>query len=189
MTEREKMLRGEQFETLDPQLSEDRRRAAALLSRLNALSMDAPGYREALGELLPHASDECLIRPPFYCDYGYSLFIGRGVFINFNCVMLDGAPIRIGDHVLIGPAVQIYTFTDGFRAAPPPGRKLSSGRDRRRLLDRRRGDSLSGRPDRASLGRRRRQRRGARRRAGRRRGRQSGPCRPPAEITAGNEFI
>ena len=50
MTEREKMLRGEQFETLDPQLSEDRRRAAALLSRLNALSMDAPGYREALGE-------------------------------------------------------------------------------------------------------------------------------------------
>ncbi len=41
----------------------------------------------------------------------YSLFIGRGVFINFNCVMLDGAPIRIGDHVLIGPAVQIYTFT------------------------------------------------------------------------------
>ena len=98
MTEREKMLRGEQFETLDPQLSEDRRRAAALLSRLNALSMDAPGYREALGELLPHASDECL-------------FIGRGVFINFNCVMLDGAPIRIGDHVLIGPAVQIYTFT------------------------------------------------------------------------------
>ena len=103
MTEREKMLRGEQFETLDPQLSEDRRRAAALLSRLNALSMDASGYREALGELLPHASDECLIRPPFYCDYGYSLFIGRGVFINFNCVMLDGAPIRIGDHVLIGP--------------------------------------------------------------------------------------
>ncbi len=73
--------------------------------------MDAPGYREALGELLPHASDESLIRPPFYCDYGYSLFIGRGVFINFNCVMLDGAPIRIGDHVLIGPAVQIYTFT------------------------------------------------------------------------------
>ena len=117
MTEREKMLRGEQFETLDPQLSEDRRRAAALLSRLNALSMDAPGYREALGELLPHASDECLIRPPFYCDYGYSLFIGRGVFINFNCVMLDGAPIRIGDHVLIGPAVQIYTFTHPSSAA------------------------------------------------------------------------
>ena len=109
MTEREKMLRGEQFETLDPQLSEDRRRAAALLSRLNALSMDAPGYREALGELLPHASDECLIRPPFYCDYGYSLFIGRGVFINFNCVMLDGAYIRIGDNVKIGPACQIYT--------------------------------------------------------------------------------
>lgn len=191
MTEREKMLRGEQFETLDPQLSEDRRRAAALLSRLNALSMDAPGYREALGELLPHASDECLIRPPFYCDYGYSLFIGRGVFINFNCVMLDGCadPHRRPCADRACRADLHLHPPDGFRAAPPPGRKLSSGRDRRRLLDRRRGDSLSGRPDRASLGRRRRQRRGARRRAGRRRGRQSGPCRPPAEITAGNEFI
>ena len=36
--------------------------------------------------------------------------MGEGGFINYNCVMLDGAPIRIGKHVLIGPAVQIYTF-------------------------------------------------------------------------------
>ena len=51
-----------------------------------------------------------LIRPPFFCDYGYNIYIGEGGFINFNCVMLDGAPIRIGNNVLIGPAVQIYTF-------------------------------------------------------------------------------
>lgn len=45
-----------------------------------------------------------------FCDYGYNIYIGEGGFINFNCVMLDGAPIRIGNNVLIGPAVQIYTF-------------------------------------------------------------------------------
>lgn len=110
MTEREKMLAGEPFETFDPELSEDRNRAAALLRRFNALSMQAPEYRPTLSALLPHASQRCKIRPPFYCDYGYSLHIGDNVFINYNCVMLDGAPIRIGNHVLIGPAVQIYTF-------------------------------------------------------------------------------
>ena len=74
MTEREKMLRGEQFETLDPQLSEDRRRAAALLSRLNALSMDAPGYREALGELLlGHAAGLAVRFDGFAYRHGGSL--------------------------------------------------------------------------------------------------------------------
>lgn len=48
-----------------PATERDRRRAAALLGRLNALSMDASGHRDTLGELLPHASDECPIRPPF----------------------------------------------------------------------------------------------------------------------------
>ena len=109
MTEREKMLRGEQFETLDPQLSEDRRRAAALLSRLNALSMDAPGYREALGELLPHASDECLIRPPFYCDYGFHIEVGENFFANYNCTIIDVAKVKIGDNCQLAPNVAIYT--------------------------------------------------------------------------------
>ena len=72
MTEREKMLRGEQFETLDPQLSEDRRRAAALLSGLNALSMDAPALRGARRQG-PSARTKSLL-VAFFCDYGYSSF-------------------------------------------------------------------------------------------------------------------
>lgn len=111
MTERERMMAGMPFRTLDEQLAADRAHAARRMLRLNSLSIASPEYRDALSELLPHASSECLIRPPFHCDYGYSIHIGDGGFINFNCVMLDGAPIRIGSHVLIGPAVQIYTFT------------------------------------------------------------------------------
>lgn len=111
MTEKEKMIAGEPFETMDRQLAEERRLASERLGRLNALSIDAEGYRKAMAELMPNAAADCLVRPPFHCDYGYNLYIGSEGFINFDCVILDGAPVRIGNHVLIGPAVQIYTFT------------------------------------------------------------------------------
>ena len=48
------------------------------------------------------------VRPPFHCDYGYNIRLGRGTFINFGCVFLDVAPIVLGDNCQIGPAVQIY---------------------------------------------------------------------------------
>lgn len=49
-----------------------------------------------------------MIRPPFYCDYGYNISLGSNVFMNFNCVILDVCPVSIGDDCQIGPAVQIY---------------------------------------------------------------------------------
>ncbi len=49
------------------------------------------------------------MQPPFFCDYGTNIELGERVFFNFNCVVLDVCPVRIGDFTLIGPAVQIYT--------------------------------------------------------------------------------
>ena len=98
MTAKEQMIAGLPFDTHDETLAQERAYAARILQKLNAIT------------ILPNASAQCMIRPPFFCDYGYNLYIGEGGFINYNCVMLDGAPIRIGNHVLIGPAVQIYTF-------------------------------------------------------------------------------
>ena len=49
------------------------------------------------------------IRAPFYCDYGFNIHIGDRAFINFDCVFLDLAPIRIGDRTLLGPKVQLLT--------------------------------------------------------------------------------
>ncbi len=51
------------------------------------------------------------LEPPFYCDYGSNISLGAGVFFNFNCVILDVCRVEIGDNVLFGPAVQIYTAT------------------------------------------------------------------------------
>ncbi|MFZ4628687.1 MAG: sugar O-acetyltransferase, partial [Blastocatellia bacterium] len=57
------------------------------------------------------------IELPFFCDYGENIHLGDGVFINYNCVLLDDNRIEVGDHVLIGPAVQIYTATHPLLAA------------------------------------------------------------------------
>jgi maltose O-acetyltransferase len=66
--------------------------------------------REALlGERFAAVGEGATIRPPFHCDYGYNISLGRGVFLNFNCVILDVVEVVIGDGTQIGPGVQILT--------------------------------------------------------------------------------
>ena len=57
------------------------------------------------------------MQPPFYCDYGLNIELGERVFFNFNCVVLDVCPVRIGDFTLFGPAVQILTPMHPFNAS------------------------------------------------------------------------
>lgn len=66
-------------------------------------------YRQVIEELIPHFPKTSTICPPFVCDHGTGIVIGENVFINHNCVMLDGGYIRIGNHTLIGPNSQFYT--------------------------------------------------------------------------------
>ena len=58
-------------------------------------------------ERLAVVGEGALIRPPFHCDYGFNISLGAGVFLNFNCVILDVVAVSIGDGAQIGPAVQI----------------------------------------------------------------------------------
>lgn len=110
-TEKAKMLAGELYDPLDPQLDAERRRARDLCQRLNDSSeADKDERLRILAELFGRATD-AWIQPPFHCDYGSSISLGRKVFFNFNCVVLDVTAVTIGDYVLFGPAVQIYTAT------------------------------------------------------------------------------
>lgn len=112
------MLAGELYDPLDPQLSAERRRARLLIKLLNATSDDQQEDRARLiRELIPAAGEGIWIEPPFYCDYGSNITLGDRVFFNFNCVVLDVAPVRIGAGVLFGPAVQIYAATHPLSAA------------------------------------------------------------------------
>ena len=109
-TEKERMLRGELYMATDEELSAERRKARLLTKRLNDSSDEEQGLRlQLLKDLIPQQGANLWIEPPFFCDYGYNIKVGDGVFFNFNCTLLDVMPITIGNAVLIGPSVQIYT--------------------------------------------------------------------------------
>jgi len=102
---RERMLRGDLFK-VDDALLQELVRAEELCARFNAGADKA-----ILRELLREIGVDVVIRRPFYCDYGSQISIGAGTFINFGCVMLDGAPIRIGEACQLAPRVQLLTAT------------------------------------------------------------------------------
>ncbi len=111
-TEKEKMLRSELYNAADPQLVSERRRARDLLRQLNATLETTPAGRQALlAELFGAVGDNVELQPPFFCDYGRNITLGDNVYFNFNCSILDPAPVRIGNDVMFGPNVQIYTAT------------------------------------------------------------------------------
>ncbi|WP_423149671.1 sugar O-acetyltransferase [Rubrolithibacter danxiaensis] len=111
-TEKEKMLNGELYDALDPQLSDERVSARLWLKRLNDAREDEVEERvRILKELIPDAGEGLWIQTPFYCDYGYNIEVGEKVFFNFNCVVLDVMKVKIGSRTLFGPNVQIYTAT------------------------------------------------------------------------------
>jgi maltose O-acetyltransferase len=111
-TEKEKMLAGELYNAVDPELVAWRRRCRLLLNRLNVSRDDETELRrELLLELLGAQAAHLWLEPPFYCDYGSNIRLGQNVFFNFNCVILDVAPVTIGDNVMFGPNVQVYTAT------------------------------------------------------------------------------
>ena len=105
-SEKQKMLAGELYAAWDAELVAERARAAKLLARYNA--SEPEGRKAILRDLLGGCGEGVNVRPSFQCDYGYNIQLERGVFLNFNCVLLDVMPIRIGEGTQIGPAVQIY---------------------------------------------------------------------------------
>ncbi|WP_132054280.1 sugar O-acetyltransferase [Pseudocnuella soli] len=117
-TEKEKMLAGELYDALDPELSADRLKTRLLIKALNDSAENEPEKRaDVLKELIPSAGAGLWIQPPFYCDYGYNIELGEKVFFNFNCVVLDVCAVKIGSRTLFGPNVQIYTATHPMDAA------------------------------------------------------------------------
>jgi maltose O-acetyltransferase len=116
-TEREKMLAGELYDPLDPELVAARVRTRDLCQALNATrEREDDTRRRILVELFGAGGGDVWMQPPFFCDYGSNIFLGKRVFFNFNCIVLDVCEVRIGDFTLFGPAVQIYTATHPLEA-------------------------------------------------------------------------
>ena len=110
MNEQAKMLAGKLYTAQDPQLAEEHRRALRLTRRYNMTGEDQTEEREALmQELLGSVGEDVVIMPPFRCDYGTQIEIGDHFFANYDCLFLDVCSIKIGDHVMLGPRVCLYT--------------------------------------------------------------------------------
>jgi maltose O-acetyltransferase len=117
-SEKEKMLAGELYQASDPELVEERLQARKLMQLLNSSAPTESENRVSLlRKLVGKAGKNPWIEVPFYCDYGYNIQMGEDCFFNFNCVVLDVCKVTLGDRVLIGPAVQLYTATHPLDAA------------------------------------------------------------------------
>jgi len=109
-TNKEKMLAGELYQSFDQILSNERQVVQKLLYRLNQLEPDNFKEKsEILSLIFNCLGKNVFIELPFRCDYGYNISIGKNFFANYNCTFLDSASIKIGDHVLFGPNVSLYT--------------------------------------------------------------------------------
>lgn len=115
-TEKEKMLAGELYDPLEPELSRERDRCRDLCLLLNATREDQKQERQSILTELFGRETDAWVQPPFFCDYGTNISMGTKVFFNFNCVVLDCARVTIGDNVLFAPSVQIYTATHPINA-------------------------------------------------------------------------
>jgi len=104
------MLAGELYDPMDAELVDARARARNLCLELNASREEQQGERRRiLTELFGSGGETVWMQPPFFCDYGSNIELGERVFFNFNCVVLDVCPVKIGSFTLFGPAVQILT--------------------------------------------------------------------------------
>jgi maltose O-acetyltransferase len=104
------MLRGDPYLANHPDLLLERKQCRLLCERFNATSFAETAARRAiLDELLGYLGHDAEVMAPFQCDYGYHISVDARTFINYGLVVLDGAPVKIGEDVQIGPNVQLLT--------------------------------------------------------------------------------
>ncbi len=106
MSELENMRAGLPFNSLDIELRLLREKARLACGKYN--SHPSKGNFKHVSRLFEKMGS-AVIEPGFQCDYGIHICVGDNFYANFNCVMLDSAHINIGDDVLLGPGVHIYT--------------------------------------------------------------------------------
>lgn len=101
---------GIMYNDLTPELIKARENTVLLSNRYNASFGKPQGERETiLRELLGSVGERAHFEPTFRCEFGNQITIGNNFYANFDCVLLDGGGIEIGDDVLFGPRVGIYT--------------------------------------------------------------------------------
>lgn len=111
-TEKEKMINGELYFPADQELVKDRERARRLVRSFNHTDETDYETRTALLKgLFGSTGERIYIESNFRCDYGYNIHVGENFYANFDCTILDGGTVTIGNNCMIAPGVHIYTNT------------------------------------------------------------------------------
>lgn len=108
-SEKEKMISGKNYDGSDSQLVAERLLARKLCHQFNQTCPTNIQKRESIIDKLINIKKPYHIESNFNCDYGYNLHVGKNFYANFNCTILDTAPVVIKDNVLLGPNVSIFT--------------------------------------------------------------------------------
>ena len=109
LTEFQKMRSQQLYYYSDQEVDDSIRHAQELCARMTCMTVYDPNYRPMIEELIPGIDKSSVIIPPFHIDHGTGITIGPDTFINYNCTILDGAYVKIGRHVLMGPNCSLYT--------------------------------------------------------------------------------
>lgn len=121
LTELEKLEAGLEYDFSDPEVAARKARAAKLCQEFNAIDATDPDAQTAkIREIVGSCGDRVSVQANFNCDYGKNIHLGEDFLSNYNLTILDIAPVRIGNHVMIGPNVDIYTVN---HPLTPEGRR------------------------------------------------------------------
>jgi maltose O-acetyltransferase len=108
-SERDKMIAGEWYSCLTPELEAMRKRARAAVHQHNAMNpVDRGNLAPALRDLFAEVGQDTFLEAHFHCAYGINIHLGDGVYLNAGCTILDTAPVHVGAGTMFGPNVQIY---------------------------------------------------------------------------------
>jgi maltose O-acetyltransferase len=108
--QRQIILSGAMYNDLTEELVEAREKTVFLTNEYNSsFGKSSEEREEILRRLLKSIGKGVHFEPTFRCEFGYNISIGNNFYANFDCIMLDGGGIEIGDNVLFGPRVGIYT--------------------------------------------------------------------------------
>ena len=112
MTEKEKMIKCLLYNPRDKELVSGRLNARSLLRKIAEIPEDKERQRKHFfKELLGKTGQKFYIENPFICDYGSNIYWGENSYANFGCIILDAAPVYIGENVMMAPSVKLFTAT------------------------------------------------------------------------------
>ena len=109
MSEKEKMLQGKIYDSLEKQLNDRRVLMSEICIKYNNLSEAHPDRAKLLKKIFPHSGESLFVRGPVFVDYGENTYFGKNVYFNFNLVILDVCPVHIGNNCFFGPNISILT--------------------------------------------------------------------------------